>query len=431
LSVQFGKVSAAKVGYAIGYIIGTIIEVVLEVIATGGVAAAVKIVEYTQKLVTGVANATKHAFKAARGVTLDIATTIQTSLSMLFDSLRKGTAIDDLKKWIDELILEIKKALGLVDEVVDDVVKKADDAVEGLRKGVDDLPLEKLKLAKKMWDDFDYKYLLESPPSRKPCFLAGTLVKTENGHKPIEQIVVGDRIYAYDFIIGQTVIMPVSELFKSRCDKYLEIHTSNGVIKATGAHRFWIPAKNKWMKARELTTDQQLLTADGKNVTIEHLKIIEQSETTYNLEVADLHNYFVGEDEVLSHNKSIADSIFASTEVLQVNFYSIDDFLKQPMYVGQTTQRIEVRYGQHKIDPKKAAWVDKMKGVFELSINGKSGPFSMTPYEAAVTELYEINYYKGTTKSTEPFKNKQKPIGNKKFDYFKKNATFNPCLFYV
>lgn len=134
LSVQFGKVSAAKVGYAIGYIIGTIIEVVLEVIATGGVAAAVKIVEYTQKLFTGVANATKHAFKAARGVTLDIATTIQTSLSMLFDSLRKGTAIDDLKKWIDELILEIKKVLGLVDENTSKIKEAIDDVKSGKTK---------------------------------------------------------------------------------------------------------------------------------------------------------------------------------------------------------------------------------------------------------------------------------------------------------
>jgi hypothetical protein len=90
-----------------------------------------------------------------------------------------------------------------------------------------------------------------------------------------------------------------------------------------------------------------------------------------------------------------------------------------------------VRYGQHKIDPKKADWGKKMEGVFRLQVNGKAGPFSMTPYEAAVTELYEINYYKGTTKSLEPFKNKQKPIGKRKFEYFKKYNTFNPCQFYI
>lgn len=72
-----------------------------------------------------------------------------------------------------------------------------------------------------------------------------------------------------------------------------------------------------------------------------------------------------------------------------------------------------------------------MSGVLEIQINGKSGPFKMTPYEAAVVELYEINSRGGVRKGNKGLYNKQKPIGMKKFDYFKKHGTFNPCKYYV
>lgn len=320
-----------------------------------------------------------------------------------------------------------------LDDVLADLEKAAKDAGKTLDDYLDDMARHGRQSYKalKMWKLFTYEDLLKVPPIKKPCFLAGTLVKTESGLKPIEQIQKGELVYAYNFEKQQAELKPVTELFTNVCDQYINIFTPKGKIQATGAHRFWIPAKNKWVKARELTTDMCFLNAQGEYIKIEKLNMIDQVEKTYNFEVADLHNYFVGLDEILSHNKSIKDSIFASTEILEINFYKIDDVIQQPMYVGQTTQDYAIRFGQHRRDPKKADWVKKMEGVFRLQVNGKSGPFSMTPYEAAVTELYEINYYKGTTKSLEPFKNKQKPIGKRKFKYFKKYNTFNPCQFYI
>jgi hypothetical protein len=68
---------------------------------------------------------------------------------MLFDSLRSGKAIDTLQKWIDDVILEIKKALGLVDEVAEGAIKVADDVAERIarrRKIIDDVESGKIKL---------------------------------------------------------------------------------------------------------------------------------------------------------------------------------------------------------------------------------------------------------------------------------------------
>jgi hypothetical protein len=282
-----------------------------------------------------------------------------------------------------------------------------------------------------MWKIFTYDDLLKVPPVKKPCFLAGTLIKTSNGNKAIEQIALGDEVFAYDFETKKAVLKPVTELFENVCDRYIEIYTSHDKIEATGAHRFWIPSKNKWVKARELSIGMKFQDIEGKSIEILDLKIIDQVEKTYNFEVEDLHNYYVGKDQVLSHNKSLKDSIFASKEFIEVNFYSLDDFSKQPMYVGQTVQELPERFAQHMKDPKKASWANKIDGIFRLPINGKRGPFKMTPYEAAITEMYEIKYNKGTTKSLEAFKNKQNPIGRRKFEYFKKHGTFNPCQFFI
>ena len=49
----------------------------------------------------------------------------------------------------------------------------------------------------------------------------------------------------------------------------------------------------------------KVLLSDGKYVIIVSAKIeeLETPETTYNFEVGDYHTYYVGENEVLTHNK--------------------------------------------------------------------------------------------------------------------------------
>jgi hypothetical protein len=321
-----------------------------------------------------------------------------------------------------------------LDDVLADIEKMAKEANKKLDDYLDDLAKHGNQSYKalNMWKVFKYDDLLKVPPIKKPCFLAGTLVRTVNGLQPIEQIQIGDLVHAYNFDIQKVEHKPVTELFVSSCDKYVEIYTSTDIIKATGAHRFWIPAKNKWVKARELSTSMSFQDSAGKSIDILDLKIVDKIEKTYNFEVEDLHNYYVGKDQVLSHNKSIKDSIFASTDIIEVKFYKILDPQVQPIYVGQTIQDFDTRFAQHRRDPKKTSWVDKMRGVFEIELtDGKPGTYKMTPYEAAVTELYEINHNKGTTKSMEVFKNKSKPIGRRKFEYFKKHGSFNPCIFYA
>lgn len=351
---------------------------------------------------------------------------------------------EDLFSIIDVVLIALaayeggKVILKSAKEAYDAFKKKVDDIFKKTKKEFDDIEdISKLKRAmqiKQLWDNFSYEDLLEALPSKKPCFLAGTLVKTENGLVAIEDIVTGQQVYAYNFKNRKAELKTVTQIYKNIAEKYICINTQNGMMKATGQHRFWIPVENKWIMANSLQKGMNFLNLEGKKVTIISLEIQEAEVKTYNLEVEEHHNYYVGQDEILTHNKTRA-SIFTSTDLIEVEFYFFEDLNRNPLYVGQTTQGVLVRAGQHEYQYKKNTakklWFKEVEGVLRLRINGVAGPFTMTPYEAAVTEFYEINIKGGVRKGNKGLYNKKKPIGKKKFDDIKKLGTFNPCKFYV
>ena len=52
----------------------------------------------------------------------------------------------------------------------------------------------------------------------KQCFQEGTLVETEAGLKPIEEIEVGNRVLAYDEVTGEQAYKPVVRLFRNKAN---------------------------------------------------------------------------------------------------------------------------------------------------------------------------------------------------------------------
>ncbi|UPQ78121.1 HINT domain-containing protein [Flavobacterium azooxidireducens] len=357
-------------------------------------------------------------------------TGIAIELFLLYVSL----GVSATKKIAEGLERLLKNPKATVEDWMDYFKKRKKEDVDEkpIDKALDDI--EKLKTAQKMWDELEYKHLLEIPPSKKPCFLAGTMVKTEKGLVPIEEVMVGQKIYAYNFEIKRTELKSVTQIFRNKTEKFVRIGIKDDFIEATGQHRFWLPEENRWEMANSLKKGIKLLNSGGKIIIISSIEVLSEVVDTYNLEVEDHHNYFVGIDEVLTHNKTRT-SIFASTDLIDVEFYKLVDVDSIDKYVGQTIQGVGNRFQQHeyeyKKNPSKKQWMKDVDTVTRLRINGSLGPYKMTPYEAAVTELYEINIRGGVRKGNNGLYNKQKPIGKKKFEQFKKLGTFNPCKFYV
>ncbi|MGW1937927.1 polymorphic toxin-type HINT domain-containing protein [Streptomyces goshikiensis] len=142
------------------------------------------------------------------------------------------------------------------------------------------------------------------------CFLAGTKILMADGtNKNIEDIAVGDEVKATDPETGETGSRRVDQLIITEDDKHfntLSIATEDGIeeLTATHEHPFWSPSLKAWVEARNLTPGSTLLTDDGKTVIVTANKPSTKHAVTYNLNVNDLHTYYVlaGETPILVHN---------------------------------------------------------------------------------------------------------------------------------
>ncbi|WP_329409367.1 polymorphic toxin-type HINT domain-containing protein [Streptomyces sp. NBC_00704] len=142
------------------------------------------------------------------------------------------------------------------------------------------------------------------------CFLAGTDVLMADGEKKdIEDVGIGDEVWATDPETGQSGARKVTRLIVTEDDKHfneLVVATENGVaqVTATYEHPFWSPSAKRWVEARNLAPGMTLLTDKGEAVSIQANRPFSKHARTYNLTVEDLHTYYVlaGDTPVLVHN---------------------------------------------------------------------------------------------------------------------------------
>ncbi len=128
------------------------------------------------------------------------------------------------------------------------------------------------------------------------CFVAGTPVLTESGHKPIEKIGIGDRVLSQDIDTGELRYRVVQQTTVRPPHAAMDVHFDSDRIRCTGGHNFW-RAGAGWVKARDLLPGDRIRTPTK---TVEVTKLSPASPAkTYNLVVEGFHTYFVGETGLL------------------------------------------------------------------------------------------------------------------------------------
>jgi hypothetical protein len=145
--------------------------------------------------------------------------------------------------------------------------------------------------------------LLKQAFSKCNSFTADTLVHTENGLKPIEELKVGDKVLSYDERTETTSYQPVMAIIQGE-QRYqlIKITLNSGEsIEATAEHPFYIKGKG-WNPANSLKVGETLQLHNGTTVVVKVIDTSIRVEKVYNLTVANTHNYFVGVDGVLVHN---------------------------------------------------------------------------------------------------------------------------------
>ena len=89
----------------------------------------------------------------------------------------------------------------------------------------------------------------------------------------------------------------------TEADVLVHIEVNGEDSSATVTHPFLVDGK--WISAKDLRAGDQLTLADGTKAPIEKIRYEKLTEPVlvYNFEVADFHTYYVGNSQVLVHNK--------------------------------------------------------------------------------------------------------------------------------
>ncbi|MFC1588575.1 polymorphic toxin-type HINT domain-containing protein, partial [Planctomycetota bacterium] len=133
------------------------------------------------------------------------------------------------------------------------------------------------------------------------CFVAGTLIATEDGYKPIEEIEIGDRVISFNEDTREVVIGDVINTFTSETDILAIIHIGGEVIRTTTEHPFWLNSSG-WRGSRSLLKGDLVKTLDGDALSISKIEFKQSSTQVYNFEVVGCHTYYISNMGILVHN---------------------------------------------------------------------------------------------------------------------------------
>ena len=187
------------------------------------------------------------------------------------------------------------------------------------------------------------------------CFTGETLVSTTEGDKRIDEIEVGDYVYAYDTKKEENVPAKVIYVSITETDILVHVYTSEGEeIKTTMFHPFYVKNVKSgedetygiWKASANLVAGDELLTDDARIVYVEEVRIerLAESIKVYNLEVEGLHTYYVSSG-ILVHNQYGSDtSVPDNSQFPQTRSDIHDDLISKGYYTTGTTDKGYVVY---------------------------------------------------------------------------------------
>ena len=203
------------------------------------------------------------------------------------------------------------KAARAVDNA-SDVVKTADNAGDAARAAeraddaaepADDLPIG--AGARRRNPDEPEACPAGGCPVPGKCFAAGTPVHTAQGLRPIEDVAVGDLVWARDDLTGEDGLRTVRRKFVTPRRAVLSVLFADASgamesLRVTPEHPFY--SQRGWVAAKDLQNADEVMLRSGDWVEMIGGQSLDQLITVYNFNVDDFHTYFVGEAGLWVHN---------------------------------------------------------------------------------------------------------------------------------
>jgi hypothetical protein len=197
------------------------------------------------------------------------------------------------------------------------LIKQVNERIAAVVSKVSGKPLtEKADEMWKWWDEYNeteyqkykteryknttYAYTVPTyTPQTCECFVAGTSVATQTGPQDIENVRVGDLVLNRDLQTGELTWRPILRATVRPPAPTVAITIDDETLRCTNGHLFWVSGAG-WKKASELKPGDILHGAK----TPARITAVEAQPAapTFNLEVADAPNYFVGKNMLLTHD---------------------------------------------------------------------------------------------------------------------------------
>ena len=135
-------------------------------------------------------------------------------------------------------------------------------------------------------------------------FLAGTLVRTTDTYKPIEELQVGDSVVNHN--LKQSTTSTVAKIVYGYTSSFIKLRVNNEIIRVAPSHRFYLPREKRWVIAQDLTPGAELLSIATAPAYVTSVKLVKQPASVYTLSVRDYPTFFVSRQNVLVHNIPIS-----------------------------------------------------------------------------------------------------------------------------
>lgn len=122
-------------------------------------------------------------------------------------------------------------------------------------------------------------------------------------HKRIDEIKIGDKVWAYNVETGETELKSVTKVYVHFVDEILHLYTAGGNINMTTNHPFYVIRKG-WVAAGDLAEGDEVYNLGGTISTVLgfEIEVLDEPVLVYNLQVDGFNSYFVGDGCVLVHN---------------------------------------------------------------------------------------------------------------------------------
>ncbi|WP_374018225.1 polymorphic toxin-type HINT domain-containing protein [Paenibacillus thiaminolyticus] len=112
---------------------------------------------------------------------------------------------------------------------------------------------------------------------------------------------MGDKVQTRNEETGEVGYNLVEELFQRETDETYHVRVDGTTIITTAEHPFWV-ADQGWVEARDLKEGDKLLDLDENEIPIEEIEVKKERITVYNFRVQGVHNYFVTDLKIWTHN---------------------------------------------------------------------------------------------------------------------------------